>query len=247
MDLTLALAPLEDAATVILLQDSPTGPQVLMLERPGRAGSFAGAWVFPGGKVDPEDRESGLDELGAARSAAVREVGEETAQVLAADSLIHISNWTPMRPLPRRFRTWFFLARAASGNVVLSEGEHVAFAWMKPAAVLAKHAAGEMHLLPPTWISLYFLTHASSVAQALSRAQSEMPFDYTTYVLGEELSRVISDSKAMGGGTVVWAGDADYPGVGAGPTGARNRLYMESLPWVFEQVASSENGSKNKL
>ena len=43
------------AATVIVLREGATGPEVLMIERPDR-GSFAGAWVFPGGKVEPADR-----------------------------------------------------------------------------------------------------------------------------------------------------------------------------------------------
>ena len=36
------------AATVVLLRDATRGVEVLMIERPDR-GSFAGAWVFPGG------------------------------------------------------------------------------------------------------------------------------------------------------------------------------------------------------
>ncbi|MDI2099569.1 NUDIX domain-containing protein [Ruicaihuangia caeni] len=43
------------AATVVLLRDGVHGLEVLMIERPHR-GWFAGAWVFPGGKVDPDDR-----------------------------------------------------------------------------------------------------------------------------------------------------------------------------------------------
>ncbi|WP_158251197.1 NUDIX domain-containing protein [Cryobacterium sp. Y11] len=48
--------PLGVAATVVLLRDSAEGPEVLLLERPRHRGSFAGAWVFPGGGVDPDDR-----------------------------------------------------------------------------------------------------------------------------------------------------------------------------------------------
>ncbi|HEX5858760.1 MAG TPA: NUDIX domain-containing protein, partial [Microbacterium sp.] len=42
------------AATVILARDGADGLEVLLIERPDR-GSFAGAWVFPGGKLDPGD------------------------------------------------------------------------------------------------------------------------------------------------------------------------------------------------
>ena len=51
-------APIGVAATVVLLRDSATGPEVLLLERPRHRGSFAGAWVFPGGGVDPGDRRA---------------------------------------------------------------------------------------------------------------------------------------------------------------------------------------------
>ncbi len=46
---------IEPAATLILLQDSPAGPQVLMQQRSPNAHFVGGAWVFPGGKLDPLD------------------------------------------------------------------------------------------------------------------------------------------------------------------------------------------------
>lgn len=45
------------AATIVLLRDTPVGgPQVLMLRRHDRSGFAAGAWVFPGGVVEEDDR-----------------------------------------------------------------------------------------------------------------------------------------------------------------------------------------------
>ena len=67
------------AATVILLRDTPGGLETLMLRRDSKLAFVGGMWVFPGGRVDPEDA-AGLapgDELGAARRAAVRESLEE--------------------------------------------------------------------------------------------------------------------------------------------------------------------------
>ena len=40
------------AGTAVLLRPTPEGFAVLLMRRPDR-GSFAGAWVFPGGKVEP--------------------------------------------------------------------------------------------------------------------------------------------------------------------------------------------------
>lgn len=43
------------SATVIVLRDSPQGPQVLMVRRHGNSNVLGGAHVFPGGKLDPQD------------------------------------------------------------------------------------------------------------------------------------------------------------------------------------------------
>ena len=103
------------AATVVLLRDAPDGLQVLLLERPRNRGSFAGAWVFPGGVVDPEDyAQPGEDddgELAAARLAGVRETAEETGLHLQPHHLEQLSCWVPPPEAPRRYKTWFFLDR----------------------------------------------------------------------------------------------------------------------------------------
>jgi 8-oxo-dGTP pyrophosphatase MutT (NUDIX family) len=43
------------AATVVLMRDGPSGLEVLLLERHRDAGFAAGAYVFPGGVLEPED------------------------------------------------------------------------------------------------------------------------------------------------------------------------------------------------
>jgi len=48
---------IEPAATLVLLQDSAAGPQVLMQQRSHAALFVGGAWVFPGGKLDPHDQD----------------------------------------------------------------------------------------------------------------------------------------------------------------------------------------------
>lgn len=69
------------AATLIVVRDRAGGePQLLMVERAQGMAFAAGALVFPGGRIDPADRDLG-DRLGidAAAIAAVRETIEETA------------------------------------------------------------------------------------------------------------------------------------------------------------------------
>ena len=72
------------AATLILMRPAAAGgpPEILMLERAETMAFAAGALVFPGGRIDPEDeamaaRFPGLADA-AARIAAIRETIEET-------------------------------------------------------------------------------------------------------------------------------------------------------------------------
>jgi len=75
--------PLRAASTLILLRDSPEGPQVLMLKRHGLSEVLAGAFVFPGGKVDAADAElrdtHHLDESAHALHARLGELDIDTA------------------------------------------------------------------------------------------------------------------------------------------------------------------------
>ena len=64
-----------DAATVALLRDSPTGPEVYLLRRV-RAMAFAGGMhVFPGGSVDPADAAAETAWAGPPASAWARYLG----------------------------------------------------------------------------------------------------------------------------------------------------------------------------
>ena len=83
------------AATVMLLREGDDGMEVFMIVRHQKSDVHAGALVFPGGRVDPEDYElakdptvfrpqAGEDEYKAVlRVAAVRETFEECGVLLA--------------------------------------------------------------------------------------------------------------------------------------------------------------------
>src|ERR1700730_10428276 len=49
--------PIRDAATVMLVRDGVSGIEVFMLRRSHRLVFSPGAYVFPGGAVDPADRD----------------------------------------------------------------------------------------------------------------------------------------------------------------------------------------------
>jgi 8-oxo-dGTP pyrophosphatase MutT (NUDIX family) len=80
------------AATLIVVRERAGGPpELLMVERAGGMAFAAGAWVFPGGRIDAADRaladKSGID---AAAVAAIRETIEETAIPIAVSPLPHV-------------------------------------------------------------------------------------------------------------------------------------------------------------
>lgn len=70
------------ASTLVVMRDRPDGPPDLLTVTRGQGMTFAaGAIVFPGGRIDPEDALLGADwpfEDSAARVAAVRETLEES-------------------------------------------------------------------------------------------------------------------------------------------------------------------------
>jgi 8-oxo-dGTP pyrophosphatase MutT (NUDIX family) len=78
------------SSTVIVLREATAGFEVLLGRRP-RGQAFGGAWVFPGGVVDPEDHEhdlTGIDGPDASwRAAALREVAEEVGIFLTDPAL----------------------------------------------------------------------------------------------------------------------------------------------------------------
>ncbi len=57
------LTPPAPSATVMVLRDSPRGPEVLMMRRHGNSAVLGGAHVFPGGKLDPQDQAVAIGQL----------------------------------------------------------------------------------------------------------------------------------------------------------------------------------------
>lgn len=218
-------SPALPAATVVLVRDRPGGLETLML-RKNAAVAFGGMWVFPGGRVDDADHDPTGDELVAARRAAVREAAEETGLEVPETALVPFAHWTPpAMGAPRRFATWFFLAPAPDGTVAVDGGEIHEHVWARPADVLARHAAGEVELVPPTWVTLHRLTTALTVADALAEARSRPPERFVTRMVraGEHL-------------VALWAGDAGYERGDPDVPGPRHRLWMIPGGWRYERT-----------
>ena len=210
------------AATVVVARDGADGPEILMLRRPER-GSFAGAWVFPGGKVDPEDAVEGGSELDELRVAAVRETREEVGLDVAPADLVHISTWEPPTSTKVRIRTWFFVALSATGTLVPSADEVAEWVWIRPADMLQRHADGLATLYPPTFVTLTALASCGSALTGWEELlRSREPRQYATRM------------RKRGDHTVLlWQGDYEYDADRPGERGARHRVEAGALPWSY--------------
>ena len=238
--------PLRDAATVMLVRDGVDGDggpavEVCMLRRNLNSDFVGGAYVFPGGSVDPADHGGAVEALCRGRTdaeasaalglasgglafwvAALRECFEEAGVlvalprhgsasdrgtlldtsdpevagrfaayrdavnagtlglldvcrredlVLAADAVHYVSHWITPHLAPRRYDTRFFVTSAPPGQVARhDEGETIATVWIRPAAALARNAAGQMELLPPTIANLKSLEPFTTSAEVMAWA-----------------------------------------------------------------------------
>lgn len=218
--------PAIPAATVVLLREAAT-VEVLMLHKTSSV-AFGGMWVFPGGRIDPEDYPPDGDVDRAARNAAVRETQEEAGILARVEDFVFFAHWTPPPSTPKRFATWFFAARAGADHAVSIDGGEIQnHAWLAPAAALARHAAGEIDLAPPTWVTLYELARHARVDALLAHLDRTGPRYYATHLA----------KRADGTRVAMWHGDAGYDGWDADAEGARHRLVMSPGGFVFERSA----------
>lgn len=170
------------AAAVVVLRDGPEGPEVLVGQRTPKAKFMGGFWVFPGGRVDPGDG----DGEAAWPHAAAREVREEVGIAVDAEDLRAFDRWVTPEPLPKRFDTVFFLARAPEGAEPVIDGEEIVDSrWATPGALLRDAEEGRAVLAFPTMRQLEALAAHASVDAAFAACPDGLP-DATLPVVGEQ-------------------------------------------------------------
>lgn len=170
-------APARPAATVVVLREMP-GPrprvEVLLVKRNDTVAFMAGAYVFPGGRVDDADRFGAADEEAAYRNAGARELLEEANVRIDADALRLIAHWVTPEIEIRRYDTRFFLALMPEGQEARHDaGETTAFEWLTPAEAIARSKSGSIQLPPPTWTTLRQLERFQSVDEVFAWARTK--------------------------------------------------------------------------
>jgi 8-oxo-dGTP pyrophosphatase MutT (NUDIX family) len=159
------------AATVVLLREAASGPEVLMVRRHRGSSFMADAYVFPGGRVEPADGEGEA----AFAVAAARELAEEAAVTVDTATLVPFARWITPSAEAKRFDARFFVAAAPPGQVARhDEVETVDHLWARPADVLARYERGELKLPPPTIRNLEDLAAHVSIDAALTWARARV-------------------------------------------------------------------------
>ncbi|MFD0557710.1 NUDIX domain-containing protein [Stackebrandtia endophytica] len=153
------------AATVMILRDLPHvagtcgGIEVYLIRRQPSMAFAGGLYAFPGGGMDAGDID--------VQSAALREVREETG--LKLRELHAWCRWVTPEFEPRRYDTWFYVARQPDDATPMDiSGEADWAGWMSPEVALREHRAA---MLPPTAQALSDLTGHLTVDSVLATAE----------------------------------------------------------------------------
>jgi 8-oxo-dGTP pyrophosphatase MutT (NUDIX family) len=183
--------PIRPAVSVIMLRDGTDGLEVFVQHRVSTMDFAAGVVVFPGGRVDPVDREaaptmavpdpavytSAWSQSTIAEEAegwrillatAVREVEEETGARLDPGGLRPWANWVTPLGAPKRFDTYFYTIAAPE----LSAAHHQTTEahtseWLSVKGILEAEGEGTLKLMRPTFVLLRELSEFSSVAEVV--------------------------------------------------------------------------------
>ena len=219
------------AATVVIMRDSESGIELLMLRKNSKV-AFGGMWVFPGGKIDETDKvinsDGSLDELATATSAAARETFEEAAISVSQENLFWFSHWVPPAITPKRFSTYFFATKLLEGDeVTIDDSEIIEHNWFRPHKAINLRDSGEIELAPPTWVTLNRLISFTNVEDALNDLDAKDPMFYETHI-----------AQSAKGPVAMWFGDAGYEKTDPDMPGERHRLTMTTDGYHFEQSNS---------
>lgn len=213
------------AATIVLLRERDQQLEVLMLRRTASVSFAAGNWVFPGGRIDTTDYQGVADDDAAAAVAALRELQEETSLRQNLSDLMLFAHWTAPKAIKKRFATWFFLAEVSSdAEIIVDGGEIEAHCWYRPQRALEAFSAGQIKLMPPTFVTLTELAACKNLCEvkAFYQARLQPRVFHPRWVPVE------------GGTCMLYAGDDGYESQSVSVTGKKHRLWAMDAGWRYE-------------
>jgi len=212
------------ASTVVLLRDTEGGMETLLLKR-NKALMFAGGlWVFPGGALEPGDIDAAGGEISeAARLAAAREAEEECGLRPHLEDMVQLSHWTTPVVEPKRFETWIYAAPLAKDERVTIDGSEIHDAmWIRVDEAVARHEAGELGMLPPTYVTLCSLQRYPDIAAMLAEEKQTEPHQVFPVF-----------AQADGAIVVLFRGDAGYDKGDGSVPGSRHRAILQDERWTY--------------
>lgn len=246
------------AATVVLVRDSDEGLQTLLLRRNAKLNFAGGNWVFPGGRIDPEDHQtkSASDDLStqvsskdreyeracerpegefqAARQAAVRETFEEAGLTIGDSNLVYFAHWIAPPLMNKRFSTWFFVLPIndiLSEEIQIDHGEIHEARWLTASQALENAESKEMSLLPPTVVTLSELARYQTCEALTEYYRNRKPVVFSPHVfIGED------DTPSAGKFVFIYNGDAGYDNSNPDAAGERHRLSSVDGVWHYENT-----------
>jgi 8-oxo-dGTP pyrophosphatase MutT (NUDIX family) len=113
----------------------------------------------------------------AAHGTAIESLADRLDLVLRTDWLVPLSRWvTPPVDVPRRYDTRFFVGALPAGATVAAHAHEVAaHEWTTPADALARFAAREIDLWPPTAVTLAQLEDVGGMDDVRRRLAPHRP------------------------------------------------------------------------
>ncbi len=120
--------------------------------------------------VAPTGPQWDMDRLAlVARDLALSDLLEGRGLELRSDLLAPWAHWVTPRFEPRRYDTWFFLAEPPAGQEARDvSGEADRAVWVRPGDAVAAAEAGEVAMLPPTFVVLEELAAYGSTGDAMA-------------------------------------------------------------------------------
>lgn len=157
-----------------------------------------------GGPFCGDDRAHAAREAISKDERSFLDLARELDVRLDLDALTVFARWITPNMMPKRFDTWFYLARADSDQLAVCDGwETVDVEWIAPSEAIRLAAAGQRTVIFPTRMNLQLLAEASSGLDAIARANARTLVTVEPVVERRESGSVLVIPPDAGYGAVV--------------------------------------------